>query len=86
VRSEAIRLAEKALDHACVSLPVPAYTVRVRRQDTQAAGQPPPALSPEQRPKAVADVSRQNVVEQQATASRAEGGPNLLDPAAPREL
>jgi hypothetical protein len=42
--------------------------------------------APEPRARARADVGRRDVLERQADAERAAEGPDLLDPAAPREL
>jgi hypothetical protein len=44
-----------------------------------------PAPAPEPRAAAPVDVGRHDVVERQADAERAAEGPDLLDPAAPRE-
>lgn len=83
VKSEAIRRVKEALDAAGISLPEPTYRVRLQRDGGPAEA---PAPTPEQRERPPADVTRRNVVERQADAERAAEGPDLLDPAAPREL
>jgi small conductance mechanosensitive channel len=83
VKSEAIRRVNEALDAAGISLPEPTYRVSLRRDE-----KPPEAVAPalEAREQPPADVARRHVVERQADAERAAEGPDLLDPAAPREL
>jgi small conductance mechanosensitive channel len=83
VKSEAIRRVKEALDAAGISLPEPTYRVRLRRDEARPEA-PAPAPQPRERP--LADVGRRHVVERQAEAERAAEGPDLLDPAAPREL
>ena len=83
VKSEAIRRVKEALDEAGISLPEPTYRVRLRRDEGRPEA-PAPAVEPRERPPA--DVARRHVVERQADAERAAEGPDLLDPAAPREL
>ncbi len=83
VRSEAIRRVKEALDAAGISLPEPAYTVRLRREERRPEEAPPAAAA---EPQAPADIGRRDVVERQAEADRVAAGPDLLDPAAPREL
>jgi len=83
VKSEAIRRVKEALDAAGISLPEPSYRVRLQRD----AKRPEVATTaPEPRARARADVGRRDVLERQADAERAAEGPDLLDPAAPREL
>jgi small-conductance mechanosensitive channel len=84
VKSEAIRRVKEALDAAGISLPEPTYRVRLRRDGLPAEG-PAPAPVPETPAAPVADIGRGDVVERQADAERAIEGPDLLDPAAPRE-
>lgn len=79
VRSEAIRQVKETLDAAGVSLPEPTYRVRLRRGDEGERRQVSAPAS------GAGDVRRDDVLEQQAAADRADG-PDLLDPAAPREL
>ena len=83
VKSEAIRRVKEALDAAGISLPEPTYRVRVRRDEGRPEV-PAPAVQPREPPPA--DVARRHVVERQADAERAAEGPDLLDPAPPREL
>ena len=83
VKSEAIRRVKEALDEAGISLPEPTYRVRLRRDEARPEE---PAPTMEARPQPPADIARRHVVERQADAQRAAEGPDLLDPAAPREL
>jgi small conductance mechanosensitive channel len=82
VKSEAIRRVKEALDAAGISMPEPSYRVRVRREERPVEG-PAPAPAPRELPPA--DIARRGVLERQAEAERAAGGPDLLDPKAPRE-
>ena len=81
VKSEAIRRVKEALDEAGISLPEPTYRIRLRRDEAR-----PEAAALEPREQPPADIARRHVVERQADAERAAEGPDLLDPAAPREL
>jgi small conductance mechanosensitive channel len=83
VKSEALRRVKEALDEAGISLPEPTYRVRLRREKARPE-EPAPAL--EARAQPPADIARRHVVERQTEAQRAAEGPDLLDPAAPREL
>ena len=83
VKSEAIRRVKEALDAAGISLPEPSYRVRLQRDAKRPEVAP---TAPEPRARARADVGRRDVLERQADAERAAEGPDLLDPAAPREL
>jgi len=83
VKSEAIRRVKEALDDAGISLPEPAYRIRLRPDEARPEA-PARALEPRAQPPA--DIGRRHVVERQADAERAADGPDLLDPAAPREL
>jgi small-conductance mechanosensitive channel len=83
VKSEAIRRVKEALDAAGISMPEPTYRVHLRRSGSPA--EEPAAAAASCAPHAV-DIARNDIVERQAEAERAAAGPDLLDPAAPREL
>jgi small conductance mechanosensitive channel len=84
VKREPIRRVKEALDAAGINLPEPTYRVRLRR-DREPAQAPSSAPVPETPAAPVADIARHDAVERQADAERAAAGPDLLDPAAPRE-
>jgi len=81
VRSEATRRVKEALDAAGISMPEPTYRVHLQRGAPRDA---PSGAAP--RETRAVDITRDDAVERQADAERAATGPDLLDPAAPREL
>ncbi len=84
VRSEAIRKVKLALEAQGMDMPEPIYRVQLSRQAAEAAAPAarPQRLTPEEAPntRAVDELGPQILAEPEA-----QGAPDLLDPAAPKE-